>query len=89
MEYIIKIEKKPKKFIDKQDKASKERIYKALKELPNGDVKKMQAKHELYRLRVGEFRFIFKIIHNEIIINVIDADNRGEIYKKYKWADIS
>ena len=44
----------------------------------------MQTKQELYRLRVGEFRFVFNIIHNEIVINVIDADNRGDIYKKYK-----
>ncbi len=84
MQYTIKIEKKPKKFIDKQDKITRERIYEAIKNLPNGDVKKMQTKQELYRLRVGEFRFIFKIMQNEIIINVINADNRGDIYKKYK-----
>ena len=84
MEYTIKIEKKPKKFIDKQDKGTRARIYEAIKELPAGDVKRMQTKQELYRLRVGEFRFVFNIIHNEIVINVIDADNRGDIYKKYK-----
>ena len=44
----------------------------------------MQTKKELYRLRVGEYRFIYEIIHDEIIISVIDADNRGDIYKKYK-----
>lgn len=84
MKYTIKIEKKPKKFIDKQDKGTRERIYKAIRELPNGDVKRMQTNQELYRLRVGEFRFVYEIIHSEIIINVIDANNRGDIYKKYK-----
>lgn len=84
MEYTIKIEKKPKKFIDKQDKTTRSRIYEVIKQLPAGDVKRMQTKKELYRLRVGEFRFVYEIIHDEIVISVIDADNRGDIYKKYK-----
>lgn len=84
MEYTIKIEKKPKKFIDKQDKTTRSRIYEAIKQLPAGDVKRMQTKKELYRLRVGEFRFVYEIIHDEIVISVIDADNRGDIYKRYK-----
>ena len=84
MTYKIKIEKSPQKFIDNQDKVQQKRIYKAIYALPNGDVKKMQSKEELYRLRVGEIRFVYKIIDDEILINVIDADNRGDIYKKYK-----
>ena len=83
MTYEIKIDKKAQKFINKQDKIQQKRIYKAIYKLPLGDVKKMQTKQELYRLRVGEFRFIFKIIQDKMII-IIDADNRGEIYNKYK-----
>ncbi len=82
--YKIKIEKRPQKFIDRQDKVQQKRIYKAIFELPNGDVKRMQTKEELYRLRVGEIRIVYKIIEDEILINIIDIDNRGEIYKKYK-----
>ena len=78
MTYEIKIDKKAQKFINKQDKIQQKRIYKAIYKLPLGDVKKMQTKQELYRLRVGEFRFIFKIIQDKMII-IIDADNRGEI----------
>lgn len=84
MNYKIKIEKKPQKFIDKQDKVQQKRIYKAIYGLPNGDIKRMQTKEELYRLRVGEIRFVYKIIDYEIMIKVIDADNRGDIYRKYK-----
>ncbi len=84
MTYKIEIEKKAQKFIDKQDKIQQKRIYKAIYMLPNGDTKKLQAKQELYRLRVGEFRFIYIIINDKILIKIIDADNRGDIYKKYK-----
>lgn len=83
MQYIKKIEKQAKKFIDKQDKKQRERIYKAIDELPEGDVKKLQSHAELYRLRVGAYRIIFHWVENEIIINVTDADNRGDIYKNY------
>ena len=84
MTYKILYNKKVKKFIEKQSKEQRVRIYQAINKLPNGDVKRMQSKKELYRLRVGEYRFIYEIIHDEIIISVIDADNRGDIYKKYK-----
>ena len=84
MIYKIVIEKKPQKFIAKQDKSQQARIYNAIYKLPNGDVKKLQTKQDFYRLRVGEFRFIYKIIADKILIKVIEADNRGDIYKKYK-----
>ena len=84
MTYKILYNKKVKKFIEKQSKEQRVRIYQAINKLPNGDVKRMQTKKELYRLRVEEYRFIYEIIHDEIIISVIDADNRGDIYKKYK-----
>ena len=48
-----------------------------------GDVKKLQNNHELYRLRVGSYRIIFHYVQNEIIIDVTNADNRGDIYKNY------
>lgn len=81
MTYKILYNKKVKKFIEKQSKEQRVRIYQAINKLPNGDVKRMQSKKELYRLRVGEYRFIYEIIHDEIIISVIDADNRGDIKK--------
>ena len=40
MIYKIKIRPKALKFIEKQDKVQRIRIYKAIYELPNGDVKK-------------------------------------------------
>lgn len=41
MTYKIKIDKEAKKFIDKQPKNHKERIYEAISKLPNGDTKKI------------------------------------------------
>lgn len=52
MTYKIKIRPKALKFIEKQDKIQRLRIYKAIYNLPNGDVKKMVGCKNDYRLRV-------------------------------------
>ena len=44
------------KFIEKQDKNTKIRLYKAIYDLPNGDVKKMAGTKEDYRLRVRKLQ---------------------------------
>ena len=54
MIYKIKIKPKVLKFIEKQDRNQRLRIYKAIYNLPNGDVKKMVANKEMYRLRVRQ-----------------------------------
>lgn len=52
MIYKIKIRPKALKFIEKQDKTQRIRIYKAIYNLPNGDVKKLASSKNEYRLRV-------------------------------------
>ena len=52
MIYKIKIRPKALKFIEKQDKIQRIRIYKAIYNLPNGDVKKLTNSRNEYRLRV-------------------------------------
>ncbi|WP_310602825.1 type II toxin-antitoxin system RelE family toxin [Anaerosporobacter sp.] len=83
MKYTIKIEKKAMKFIKKQSKEKASHILKAIYQLPNGDTKPIQGHKELYRLRVGDFRIIYTIDNGQYIICVIDANNRGDIYKRY------
>lgn len=81
MIYKIKIRPKALKFIEKQDKFQRLRIYKAIYNLPNGDVKKMAGCKNEYRLRVGNYRIIYEQIQNEFIILITKAENRGQIYK--------
>lgn len=52
MTYKIIIRPKALKFIEKQDKIQRMRLYKAIYNLPNGDVKKMAGCKNDYRLRV-------------------------------------
>lgn len=52
MNYKIKIRPKALKFIEKQDRTQRIRIYKAIYNLPKGDTKKLVDNKEHYRLRV-------------------------------------
>lgn len=81
MTYKIKIRPKALKFIEKQDKVQRIRIYKAIYNLPNGDIKKLAGCKNEYRLRVGDYRIIYELNQNELVIIVTRADNRGQIYK--------
>ena len=81
MIYKIKIRPKALKFIEKQDRFQRLRIYKAIYNLPNGDVKKMAGCKDEYRLRVGNYRIIYEQNQNEFIILITKAENRGQIYK--------
>lgn len=70
--------KKARKFLLSQDKSAQIRITYAIEKLPLGDVKKLKGL-DGYRLRIGSFRVLFD--RNGNIIDIIDIDNRGQIYK--------
>lgn len=60
-------------------------IGKKIKELANNphrmrNVKKL-TNHPGYRLRVGEWRIIYSVNENELLIHIINVKTRGEVYK--------
>ena len=60
-------------------------IGKRIKELANNpsgmrNVKKL-TNHPGYRLRVGDWRIIYTINENELLIHIINIKTRGEVYK--------
>lgn len=82
--YQIIVRKKAKKFIDKLPRNEKIRVAKAIQMLPKGeDIKKLKGYSDLWRLRVGDYRIIYKVDNGELIVIVIDVGNRGEVYNRY------
>ena len=76
------------KFIKKQEAKQKLRLRNAIEGLKDrpmrGDIKLLEGyKDGRYRLRVGTFRVIFKILESGIIeiVYIMDIGNRGDIYK--------
>lgn len=83
MNYQIVIEKRAQKFIRKQPKPQQERLLRAIAQLPAGDTKALKGNEGLFRLRVGTFRIIYTVDNSRLVVTVIDAGNRGQIYQGY------
>ncbi len=82
--YNIILKKRAKKFIDGLPLSEKKRLVRAIEFLPDGeDIKKLKGHNDLLRLRVGDYRVIYTVNNGELIVCVIDAGNRGDIYKRY------
>ena len=84
MKYTILIERPAEKFITKLPRPEKERVLRAIAKLPNeGDRKAMQGHPGLVRLRVGAFRVLYTVDNGILVVLVVDAGNRGDVYKGY------
>ena len=84
MMYQIIIKKKAKKFIDGLPMNERKRIVSAIERLPDGeDIKKLKGHDNFLRLRVGNYRIIYTVDNGDLMVYVIDAGNRGQIYSRY------
>ena len=82
--YRVIIKKHAKKFIDRLPQNDRRRLVAAIEQLLNGeDIKKLKGYKDLLRLRVGDYRVIYSVDNGKLIVYVVDAGNRGEIYKRY------
>ena len=69
-------------FISKQPKPQQLRLFKAIYRLPFvGDIKAMKGHTGFYRLRVGDYRVIYTVNNDVLLVQVIEIGNRGDIYK--------
>ncbi len=46
------------------------------------DIKKINNLENGYRLRIGKYRFIYQLKKDEMLIFVLHANSRGQIYKE-------
>ncbi|MEI6707613.1 MAG: type II toxin-antitoxin system RelE/ParE family toxin [Methylococcales bacterium] len=85
MAYDIIIKPSAEKSFAKLPKAQQIKIINAIENLainprPQG-FKKLKSTAELYRIRVGDYRVIYSIDNNVLIITVVKIGHRKEIYK--------
>lgn len=82
----IKFGTKALKFLSKLDRDGKERVFKKIKELGNdpfpSDVKKIKGERDVYRIRIGAFRVLYKIISKDDTILIFRVDKRSRVYKR-------
>ena len=84
MSYTILYEKPALKFIKKQPREQQIRILEAIHTLPDvGDIKHLKGHSNLLRLGAGSYRIIYTVDNGQLIVRIIDAGNRGQIYNRY------
>lgn len=76
----ILVLKSAQKELQMLDSTTRERIRSAICNLPAGDVKSLTGYKGLYRLRVGNYRTIFQMDAEKIIVRAILP--RGQVYKR-------
>jgi len=85
--YKIILHKKVIKFINSRNPKDKQKIKEKFELLQNNpyplnyniDVKKMRNANG-FRLRISDYRFLYDVVEDELIIYIENGDNRGDIY---------
>jgi len=78
---IISYSKTFEKKFSTYSKNLQSKIFKAISNIPNGDIKRMTGNDipSIFRLRVSKYRILFHM--NEDEIQILKVDSRGDIYK--------
>jgi len=75
------LSKQSKKNLDGMDFKTQQRIKNGVEKIPVGDIKPYKSNPEYSRLRISDYRILFKWLSSEqIYISVIEG--RGQAYKK-------
>lgn len=86
-EYSVQLSKPAQTYLSKLDRPTKERIVKSLRHLALDpysellDIKPLTGRPDQIRLRVGNYRIIYKVENDILIIYVIAIRPRGDVYK--------
>lgn len=86
--FKIKLHKNARKNLKKIDPTTQKRIVKAITNLennptPNGYKKLKGQIEDKYRIRVGDYRIIYTIKNEELVILVLTIGHRKDIYRDY------
>ncbi|MBE9215992.1 type II toxin-antitoxin system RelE/ParE family toxin [Plectonema cf. radiosum LEGE 06105] len=85
MSYEIQISKSASKQIKKLSSELQERIQTKIDSLaieprPDG-VKKLKGRENAYRIRVGDYRILYDIFDDILLISVVEVGHRSNIYQ--------
>jgi len=84
--YKVKIRKSAAKALLKINSKTVDKFYAAFEQLANElnqtdlDIKKLEGR-EGYRLRIGAYRALYRVLNDELIIDVFKIGSRGDVYK--------
>ncbi|MEA5506539.1 type II toxin-antitoxin system RelE/ParE family toxin [Halotia wernerae UHCC 0503] len=85
MIYEVKFTKGARKMFRKLSQELQDRIQTKIDDLaieprPNG-VKKLKGEEKSYRIRIGDYRVIYDIFDDVLLVSVVEVGHRSEVYK--------
>lgn len=88
MSYKVLLSNQARKFLLKVPKRDAIKLIDSINDLaenpyPDGR-DKLEGKKQSWRIRVGDYRIIYVVNQGELIINVVEINSRGQIYKNRK-----
>jgi len=82
--YRLLFDKKFKKDLSKLDKTTRDRILTKIFELEKiPELGKHLIGIDIWSLRIGKYRILYKIKHNELQILVLTVEHRKKVYDKF------
>ena len=84
--YSLQLRKQVVKFINSRTPKERRVIAETLEKLRINpyhntlDIKKLKGTAQKYRLRIGDYRFLYAIYQERVLVYVYKAGNRGDIY---------
>ena len=87
MNYTVDIKPAAQRNIRKLPQSLQIRITQRLKGLetePRQGAKKLQGFENRYRVRLGDYRIIYEIYENILLVVVVDVGHRGNVYRRKK-----
>ncbi len=86
MSFLIHYDKQPKKFLKKYDKHIRKRFFVKIRETLSSnpvphDAKTIVNAQGVFRIRIGDFRVLYRVNYEENKIVVIKMERREQAYK--------
>ncbi len=83
--YTVKFSKSVEKALKKIDPTMRARVREKVKYLENNprsgpNIKTLQGYSNMFRYRIGPFRLIYEVVDKDLIVWILEADWRGNIY---------
>ena len=86
MSYRIAVKRSAAKALKKIPKADRKRIIEKIESLsenlPNPDTTKMKGNNPFHKVRTGDYRIIYEIHDDILLILILKIGHRKDIYKK-------
>jgi len=86
--YSVHLSEKSLDFLNKLDKHIRERVEERLKRLSENPIPSdakfifREDNEKVFRYRIGDFRVLYKVKHNENIVLIAKIDKRPRVYER-------